>query len=64
MTFRILADLGDFTGEPPKKRRKVHDTEPGREASSPVNGDDHNMDVDQPFAFGGGFGDFREFTAA
>ncbi|TFK93458.1 hypothetical protein K466DRAFT_594355 [Polyporus arcularius HHB13444] len=49
----------EMEGEPPKKRRKVHDTEPGREASSPVIGDDHNMDVDQPVDFGGGFGDFQ-----
>ncbi|RPD62913.1 hypothetical protein L227DRAFT_497993 [Lentinus tigrinus ALCF2SS1-6] len=46
-------------GEPPKKRRKVHDTEPGQEAFSPVRGDDHRMDVDQPLNFGAEYGDFQ-----
>ncbi|RPD82524.1 hypothetical protein L226DRAFT_565089 [Lentinus tigrinus ALCF2SS1-7] len=46
-------------GEPPKKRRKVHDTEPGQEAFSPVRGDDPRMDVDQPLNFGAEYGDFQ-----
>ncbi|KAI0724582.1 hypothetical protein C8T65DRAFT_704409 [Cerioporus squamosus] len=42
----------EVEGEPPQKRRRVHDTEPGREASSPVLGNDYGMDVDQPLDFG------------
>ena len=50
-------------GEPPTKRRRVHDTEPGKEAFSPARGEDDRMNVDQPFDFGADYGDFREHNS-